>query len=856
MARLSLFCTTLSKITCQRRQADASTTSDLWSVHCDAPAEASSSGPGRVALHLRAPGGRVTFKETWYIRRVVVHRSSLPEDIRHMLRKERFTLTLIAASTAPVHHSRILASVPMPVVTSLPVHISAPFVVASDRRSLRYEPPDASGARTAGSAFNSFILEHVVPSAYLDLLEQLACTLAPQYAKRLWEWWPRFSDDKVTHTVTTAVYSQLRNSTQRILPTASGQFTSARSGVICLDTSDTASYAFLLDHLHPDDLSCPPPRLQKHDAFAELTHVSPEYARRVLLQKERSLERQITAQQPALHPGVESVLAYLLDGSTTLDSLKLLPLHSGDIGRFGEVQNYYALRTTAVIPSAFSSSLFVDSRLTRALRERLVGNSTNVRFFDVVAVRELLGREILPQETMIVNARVHQLLITFWDDFLANRIPARFEELQDLPLLRADTPPVLCYVSFSFCLSGRALLRPSHVNLELTELMRDLSGAGLQFLYPGMRELIPRQNRPALEFTLANLMNGLRQLGNIIHTFSRVRNQVHFATWIRDNLSATSEISGLEQLPIWTAHSNSGPETLVAAEDLYMLPQTWSSPASVRALAPFLPNGISWAAYDARLARVLPAHRRLSTSQAFERLVLPGTISASRLPDLEALLRLLRPDDISYPRAFIPDGQRILHHPNAMFDHRVALFAAAFHTSALTKFIHPDLRRSIGHVTTLGVRNAVNFETFMEAIQAVDSDFVLGATDMTRTEQVFGCFLEELPQTLQGQEFSRWPSIRTVRFVPRTTGQVRGLAFDANPYILEMDDIVTPGDVVREEFETIAWTQCARLTARLQPPRRLIVAFPEFGQPSTQAVVSLTAGCVAPTQLGCRSIIS
>lgn len=698
----------------------------------------------------------------------------------------------------------------------------------------RFEPPDATGHRTPGLAFNSYILEELVPGAYLDLLQHLAGMLQAQHSQRLWALWPRYSDDKATQTVTNAFYALLPTSTHQILPTASGKYTSGCNGVFCPDSSDSASIDGFLYRLQPENLFCPPTNLQKNEAFGGVTSISAAYAHFVLRRQEHRLEQQLTAQRPALHPVMQKLLAYLLDNDTSLNVLKLLPLQSGDLAIFGEPRRYYSLASGIIPPTCFSSSHFVDTRLSSTIRNRIVAARLNVETFDVEGVRELLGRDlrIVPQDTLTATPALRDQLNSFWDDFAAKRIPATFEALADLPLLSTDTP--LRYVSFRFCRTGGALLAPSVPRPDMRELLRDLTGMGMQFLNPSWRGMIPEEERKSFEFSLLNVVGALRRLDILPEAFLRVRNPAYFAEWARLQLNSSDRIVGIEQLPIWEAHSQANQETLVALDNIHMLPATWSS-VPIRAITAFLAAGIFCAPQNALLARFIHKSRQWSPAQAFRSIVLPRTIAASQLRHLADILRVLTNDISSGP--IIPDEEGILRHPGAVYDHRVSLFVAAFSTTSASRFVHPDLRRMISHLVTLGVNSTVGFETFLEAAKAIDIDFENDLLDYERAEQIFECFLDELPASLRRQDFSRWHQLRDLHFVPRTTGQVQGLTFASDPYIVEMDTVVAPSNVVRQEFEPIAWTQCARLPVRFQPSSEVLIAFREFGQPSTLAVV-------------------
>src|SRR6202020_3666249 len=88
----------------------------------------------------------------------------LPLVVKHRLRNP-IHVGFAARCPSPISHHKLFATMPLPVHCPIPVHLSAPFILAPDRRSIRLDGEEVK--------YNSWLLSHLAPPLYLRLLEEL-----------------------------------------------------------------------------------------------------------------------------------------------------------------------------------------------------------------------------------------------------------------------------------------------------------------------------------------------------------------------------------------------------------------------------------------------------------------------------------------------------------------------------------------------------------------------------------------------------------------------------------------------------------------------------------------------------------
>ena len=104
---------------------------------------------------------------------------------------------------------------------------------------------------------------------------------------------------------------------------------------------------------------------------------------------------------------------------------------------------------------------------------------------------------------------------------------------------------------------------------------------------------------------------------------------------------------------------------------------------------------------------------------------------------------------------------------------------------------------------------------------------------------------------VNADERDAWRELDQFSFVPRDLASERRLddggqlerAFLSIPLsITSLPHVVPPLNLVRKEFEAVAWTQRALFAE--QPHQRVLLAYPELGRPDVSDVVRVREWCV------------
>ncbi len=158
------------------------------------------------------------------------------------------------------------------------------------------------------------------------------------------------------------------------------------------------------------------------------------------------------------------------------------------------------------------------------------------------------------------------------------------------------------------------------------------------------------------------------------------------------------------------------------------------------------------------------------------------------------------------------------------------------------QFVHPEFAEYEHMLRGCGLRREedLNVEMFIECVGTLD---VNDPDAIPRAGELFRAYSEILPVRVGVQDRDVWSDqLSDLVFVPRRMETERkledqgenetGLAIPDN--VTALAAIVEPGDLVRREFEPIAWSQ--RACFEVQPDTVLVV-YPALGRPSFSVVV-------------------
>ena len=211
---------------------------------------------------------------------------------------------------------------------------------------------------------------------------------------------------------------------------------------------------------------------------------------------------------------------------------------------------------------------------------------------------------------------------------------------------------------------------------------------------------------------------------------------------------------------------------------------------------------------------------------------LPRVLGANDKRSYEALLRawvngLPASDTQPLP---VPNCNLVMQLSNSLYA-RDPLFEAAFGLGS-PSFVHRLFRGLEGHLYSHGLQRQSNLTmtVFADCARALQR-FQADADKTARAAVVFASYSQDLPLHVGSAQQHLWHTVDNIRFIPRKMNVIRELQ-----YVQHLPEVVSPNELVRKEFEHIAWTQRAFFNE--QPDQRVLLAYPGLGKPTVSDVVS------------------
>lgn len=239
-ASQSLFFTkSLKEITASRRTKDDPEIIPVW--HARATCKTISYGVANgmdavnMVLKMKAPQSSDDITENWVVTRDKVAKEKFPSKLLALLSPHRLpTPTVGLAINLDIESSgcdsRLFATLPLPVRTSLPVHIHATWILAQDRRSIRYDAPDAAGQRPDDTLYNEHLLEKGVAPLYVRTLA-LILQHHPGVVRHFWPASENTKDD-ISRVVAVELYKLIMSTEEPVLLSIQGEQIAPRDSII------------------------------------------------------------------------------------------------------------------------------------------------------------------------------------------------------------------------------------------------------------------------------------------------------------------------------------------------------------------------------------------------------------------------------------------------------------------------------------------------------------------------------------------------------------------------------------------------------------------------------------------------
>ncbi|KAG8885286.1 hypothetical protein FRB97_001732 [Tulasnella sp. 331] len=848
-AKSSLFFTRVEEISAQRRDP-SKTTSRMWSIRGNRtdPGEGVNGGhvqmtEMRLDIRFKTQGIR---KQEWLIHFAKKRQSDVPEMFAQLTRNHRLPppSTGLAMrinrrdskiTTNRPTRSRLFATLPLPIEIALPVHVHATWILAADRRTIRFDAADADEERPMDTRYNLYLLEVLIPEVYLCML----ATLARREYQDWYRCWPGGTQE-VLQPMIAALYKQFAKTTHHVCRTVTGAVVTPASAIFA--TSKSPHVRPILEALQLPKLVSPLPfdaslilsweGLQTDDAgtVAGLMRLETEAVKRLFQ----------TGPQPS-RPSVSSehldgVIRYLMEGEHELNGLPLLQLGDGSMTTFGDATHPWIFQdvtypstnrlTNISIATLFGPSHIVGPAITNRTCKLLISKVGNVRRLDVEGIRRLLSTlMIAPREEASVSetrkAWLRKLL-----NFLDVCSTPKLRDISDLPLIpvmNGDTA-----ISFNRAGDGTVFTVTSLGDLSIPIIRLGI------LVVPSLPGLTLE---PILD--LARLLNAFRSLGHVGGLNQRVSvpEWESLRQWIRRNLIrggwSQADHQTLLALLIFDAQNGGRLTTpsLHPAGEIHMLPVE----VRLAAVARYLPRTMYFADHSFELSLVLEGRSRqvLSVEELVGHFELPAAISADEDRYFQSVFAVV----ISYWRRgvlsipFVPDMDRILRKPEELYDHRIRLFALAFGTRH-AKFVHDGYRNSMASPVQAGVRTVIDAPTLVQCAMALDEDAREGVLDQARAAEFWNAFGDD-----NATRNISLDTIANLRFIPSRRQRCGVTEFEEFARPLPDQGIASLNELVRTEYAPVVWTQRAHFATT--PPRFIITINPDLGIPTVEEVKHL-----------------
>ncbi|KAI0919873.1 hypothetical protein AcV5_001825 [Taiwanofungus camphoratus] len=745
-------------------------------------------------------------------------------------------------SMSPKFSGRFFSMLPLPTNASLPVHVNASFILADDRRSIRF---DDNGQSIPDAKYNRWILVELIPPLYFYLLETWPFELKNHGI------WPGTTEDPLSRAISDAFYTLLADTNRKVFHSIQGNRRQPRHSVVLGDEPDAVKNVLLV--LRPLELIKVSHLISKKVLEAGVPGVTAAFVHDIIEQGRTQLRAAYSSTALSRETTVglndiEGLLFFLLASpSPQFKGLPLLPLADGSLGDVttNERTIYWSSWSSHDKPwPLFPSIRFlhpdIQSNLVTALeRDANVSQLTGPAIVDLIE-EHLPGsktrtRKTSPQEQIWIHA--------FWSRF--NLFGITMEDIAGLALV--PTSHVGQYVSIQHCHTEAVLAWPKTSEIPRS-LYASLQKLGAVLLQEENLPEVLQQHLAPISLTLTRVLKFFKfASSNAI--FGRHRDillplsekeQDDFAMWTRQqlNLSArelsneTELISIVRQLQIWPAHCADSIELRsLSDQDLKVLPPD----ARYTDIGRFLTTAYYFAEVPSIVLELLNG--------------VPMNI-AELAARLDHNIRILQPLDVpSYQQLLslilrytwqsgvapirVPNSLLELVKPDTLYARSELLFQAAFLTRP-QYFLHQEFAVYESSLHPLGLHHKPDFAAFKKCVEVLHEDD--GPNKLERANQLYEWY-QELPTQIGAQK-GLWQQLAAYRFIPcdPTRRQYRDSSIRCDEYVLPLPDLVSPNEILRPEHEQIAWTQRAKFL--IHPHSRLFLADPWLGVPSIVDVVN------------------
>ena len=839
VAPQALFFTKLNYIIAEHRDVRGQL-DKYWSIE-GTRTEISSSA--LLHLHIRLTRGEAQSTEEWYLMNREFNRQSrLPPEFQALIHNHRLRdpiLTGLAANMTVIDsRHKLFAALPLPILTQLPVHINASFILGPDRRSIRF---DGDGEVNLESKYNKWLLSELLPSLYLDWLDYLVHQHHRDTMEG-WKWWPGYSympQDALSNALIESFYSKhIKETDKSICQSVSGRYLAPHEATFLVQSPEAIQKVLLV--LSPDDLVHIPQGL--YPALeGRVRTVDANYVRGVVLQEEDHVKTAYRNSDLSV-TDIQKVIDFLLASELPvhgLIGLPLLPLADNTLTTFGPTPGAYI--TWACDQK--NADLFPLDRLVHPQFSITGLKGLNVSKITLDGMSDLAAKIGLFSERQRDDLCDNDTarIASFLSEFKRMRLKPEAEAINRIShfTLVPTTIPG-SYISLDRCRDLGVIITHQSSESE-KELGSILSRLGLLVVDRSSRSchtilnhvLGGEQYSP---LSVAAVLPFLSSVDPHCKRFSRLspEQKCRFATWAQQGLCEISpeHLPVARQLPIWRSldYKDEAIGRLLAARDVVILPDGVSGGYSADILR-FLRDPSNYVEYSSILQNSLQI-QPITFSEFLGRIApTRKTLPTSDLAPYKRLIQMIinrgyRDDH----EILIPNDKRILVNVRKLYARSSeTLFLAAFRTRPQL-LIHEEFQDLEHGLESWGLRNGMDFYRFKECVECVIQDKPDGHLEIAK--RLSQWYSMRLP--LASPAPQQWRELDSLKFIPVTSFQ-KSVSYDRACYAQSPreGDLASPEEVFLPKFEAVIWSQ----RAPFSPSDGLCIADQKLGVPLAAEVV-------------------
>ncbi|KAH9939666.1 uncharacterized protein BXZ73DRAFT_43603 [Epithele typhae] len=839
-----------------------------------------------------------TSTSKWRVVERNIDPNALPDWIPSIVAKYRLKRlsVALAARIAPADspnsdaHS-FFSSLPLPVPTALPVHIHASFVLADDRRNIRW---DGDGSMNEESKFNRWLLTSQLPDLYIYLLEVFAQGDPTVHSP--WPFIRREGHDPLSLAITESIYRDdcLGSTTRKIFRSVTGK-TLGPSQIFVRGPSQPTVVNAVLESLRPDDLvGLPALVLSKVRTLNAIKKTDTRYVCSLARRKSDIFLEHCSLESDVVKT-VNELLTYFLEPTRNNDSagpltvqeligLPLLPLADGSLGVLRPSTHVdgvvYASSWGVHTPwPLFPAKSFVAPGLKY---DNLVGDpKSNVKAFDGAAVVSLLKKSphIADSAIQTVSEAAQRWILDFWATYDSGWFPGpELEHIAQFALI--PTAKERVFVSLQRARSLPTIGQPPTYTLY-ARLLQQRAASEAQWMAERLvalganvihepedrnhKAILPHKLRTELKdvaFSFKRVVDVLNHIG-----LSALRSRLaswpdddlnRFSAWLQTALETSvvgvgggPSTSILASLPMWKVYRADRwercPPKALTDSSVGVLPMITGVTADrLQEVVTFLgksrfPFFVHLNAFTISVFKphVIP----MSISEFCSSLKFPDNLDNASFSIYSYILNIIlaTPDSGNSGVALLAPCKTLrMVQISSLYQHDIPEFLAAFNHRP-HYFLHAKLHSKEPQlVSRFGLQKEKSLDTFEECLKAIDEDFDNSDTaDRNRSMVVYRWYCNQVPLLASSQGSNWWRRLDRYAFVPRRGDQRRvggSTTFRVEDFATPLPLLVRPTQVVRDEYASVAWTQRALFPTSVDTGR-LFLADQSLGVPTSSEVV-------------------